>query len=551
VSDVSIELVSEPTNELVSERTSDEPRWHAEDDPALLASDWRAVLPRRIAELAASFPDRPFMTDVEGRSLTYGAFESELRRWCALLRQLGVHAGDRVASLLPSSIDAHLVWFACSRLGALEVSVNRELRGEFMSHVLNDSGAQLCFVRPEDVNLPADAGVATLNVVVVDRVSGLVGSVYGDDELALLSDHESGGSLVVEPADVACVIYTSGTTGPAKGVLVTWGQLSTAVGRLPRSWLSSEDAYYSPWPMFHVSGRTGAITMADVGGRVVCRQRASVSEFWPDVREHRCTFSVVSPIVALLLAQPASPDDQRHPLRWVYAGGTTAVDFQRRFGVRALTSFGSTEMGFVAVKRWADEATAGHVGWLRPGYQARLTDDAGNEVPDGTAGELWVKPPLPHMITPGYLGQPAWTAKAITDGWYRTGDSLVRQTDGSLRFVDRLGDTIRRFGENISAVAVETAILREPDILRCGIVGVPAAVSGAEVLLAVVSTTDVVLDASELYARLQTILPRHALPAFIAIVDELPLTANGKLRRHELISLAQNPMTWRLPVAEK
>ena len=180
--------------------------------------------------------------------------------------------------------------------------------------------------------------------------------------------------LLAQPDDVACVIYTSGTTGPAKGVLVTWGQMSTATGRLPRSWLGGDDAYYSPWPMFHISGRTAALTMAEVGARVVCRERASLSAFWDDVRRYRCTFSVVSPIAPLLLAQPVRTDDTEHPLKWVYCGGPRAVEFQRRFGVRALTSYGSTEMGFQVVKRWADDTTAQVVGWPRPGYQIRLVD---------------------------------------------------------------------------------------------------------------------------------------------------------------------------------
>ena len=109
---------------------------------------------------------------------------------------------------------------------------------------------------------------------------------------------------------MSCVIYTSGTTGPAKGAVIPWGQFNAVLGRTPRSWFFPDDAVYAPLPMFHVTGRTPTVTMADVGGRVVLREKLSVSEFWSDVCEYGCTSNTVSSAALLLVAGPPRPEDR-------------------------------------------------------------------------------------------------------------------------------------------------------------------------------------------------------------------------------------------------
>jgi crotonobetaine/carnitine-CoA ligase len=485
------------------------------------------VLPARITAIAAADPHRPFASDVGGRSLTYAGFHDEMLRWCAYLRSLGLRPGDRVASLLPSSVDANLLWLAAACVGVLEVAVDRDLSGEFLRHVLSDAGVRWCFTRPEDAAVPASSGVEGLTVVIVERDGSLVDGFPADPLPGLPG-----------PADVASVIYTSGTTGPAKGVMVTWAQFATAVGRIPRSWLSERDVQYSPWPMFHVSGRTPALTMADVGGRIVCRERPSVSGFWEDVDAYGCTVAVVSPIAPLLLAAPASPADREHPLRVVHLRGAPAVEFERRFGVRAVTSYGSTEMGFVLVKQDAAAETADLAGWLRPGYAARIVDPTGRDVAPGTVGELWVRPPAREFLMRGYLGAPEATDRAVVEGWYRTGDAFCAEEGGGLRFVDRIADTIRRFGENISPTAVEAVVAQVPGVLECAVVGLPSPVAGQEILVAVVPTGGG-LTAESLYDTLAARLPRHMRPAYVAVLDDLPKTPSGKVRRRQVAGRAE------------
>jgi crotonobetaine/carnitine-CoA ligase len=512
------------------------------DDPLGVGRDPELVVPARLAHWAAREPDRPFLEEVTGQSASYGEFHDRVLRWCTWLRQLDVRPGETLASFLPSSIDAHALWLAASCIGALEVPVNPELRGEFLRHVLDDAGVRLCFVRPEMADLPKASGLAGLEVVEVERGHSPVEAL----DPFVLERHP-------QPDDVCCVIYTSGTTGSAKGVVVPWAQMNTTIGRIPRTWLSGDDAVYSFLPMFHVTGRSPLPSMADVGGRVVLRERFSMSEFWSDIRRFGCTSTTPGPAVPLSLAPPERDEDADNPLRvgLTASGAPPTARFQERFGLRMVGCYGSTEAGFPILERGIAPGGPRHCGWLRPGYQARIVDEEGRDLPDGSVGELLVKAPAPGLITRGYLGRPDLTAKAIVDGWYHTGDAVVRSADRSFRFVDRMRDTIRRFGENISASALEAVILADPAIVECAVVGVPSPVSGQEVLLALVHRDPSRFDPASYYAGIEDKLARYMRPAFISVRSELPKTPNGKVLRRVVREEKDRGELWVSPAAAR
>ncbi len=364
----------------------------SDDDPAAVGLDPEMVLPRRVAWWAAKDPDRPFMTEVTGRTATYGEFWNEVRRWASLLRDRGVQPGDRVLSMLPSSIDAQALWLAAGCIGAIDVPINVELRGTFLDHALRDPGSRLCFARPEHVGIPAMSSVTGIDVVGVERD----GSLTRGQPLAALGD-------LPQPADPSCIIYTSGTTGPSKGVVVRWAQMAATIGRIPRSWLSADDVVYAYQPMFHVTGRSPMPSMTDVGGRLVLRERFSAGDFWGDVRGHGCTSTTVN--TSLLLGAPERDDDRDNPLRIAFTAGNRAhaTRFAERFGVHMVECYGSTEVGFPIVLRALPNDGSRPCGWLRRGYAARIVDDDGADVPEGESGELLIKPPAPELILREYF----------------------------------------------------------------------------------------------------------------------------------------------------
>lgn len=506
-----------------------------DDDPIAVALDPEFVLPRRIAMWAETDPDRPFLEEVTGRSLTYGETQHALGCWITWLsRDLGVKPGDRVLTLLPSSIDFALAWLALGCIGALEVAVNPELRGSFLDHIVNDSGSTLALVRAEYAPLLEKYDVP---VVVVDRDLDPTPPV-GDE----LTD------VWPLPGDGACVIYTSGTTGPAKGVVLTWAQLAAIIGRIPRSWLSRDDAVFAFNPVFHVTGRSPFMSMADVGGRVVLKEKFSATTFLDEVRKYGCTSCTVG--APLMLSTPERPDDADNPLRVVFPGQNArlANKFARRFDFTRLDAYGSTEAGFPIARRVTEGADNDVMGWLRRGYTARVVDADGNDVGDGEVGELLVRPPARELMMREYLGRPDATAAAWDGEFYRTGDAVIRGSDDCFVFVDRMKDTIRRLGENISSQQVEVAVAVDLQVGACAVLGVRDRIAGQQVLLVVQPREQGdVIDPAALYERLTQSLPRYMLPAYIIVIPELPLTPTNKVQKTGLLERLDLSTAWTSP----
>jgi len=510
------------------------------DRPAACAQDAGLLLPAVLARRAAENPEEPFLVEVAGRSISYQQTWRAIRRRMAALVQIGIRPGEPVGSFLPQSADAQLLWLANALLGARHVPVNPQLRGEFLRHVLTDAQVRRAFVRPEQIGGLAEAGLPRdLELIEI----GTGGSQW--DRL------EAAAELAGEPAlptagDVATVIYTSGTTGPAKGVLVTWGQIANAVGLRPRQLLGQGDAYFTPWPPFHVMGLTPMAIMADVGGRVVLRDGPSISQFWSDVDLHGCTCATIGPIARLLMDQPVRSDDSQHALRSVVMGPAVpdVDEFRARFQLEVMAVYGSSEIAYPLVSRHMDQSNRHLVGMLRPGYRARIVDEQLREVPDGSAGELLVQPPDRCVASPGYLGRPELTASAWVDGYFRTGDEFIRHPDGAFEFRDRRADTIRRFGENISSTLLESEIIKLEGVLECAVVGVPDEISGQAIHLAVVPARGAELDPDALISKLQLMLPSFMLPAYISLWEWLPKTANGKIRKEQIRAGGVPPDAW-------
>ncbi|MEU7816584.1 AMP-binding protein [Pseudonocardia sp. NPDC049154] len=307
-----------------------------------------------------------------------------------------------------------------------------------------------------------------------------------------------------------------------------------------------DDAVYCCHPSFHVTGRSPLLAIAEVGGRVVLRERFSASAFLDDVRTHRCTSTTA--FVPLLLATPQRPDDADNPFRIVLGGAGPALsaEFERRFGVRVVECYGSTEAGFPLARRVPSaDATRRWVGRARRGYTIRVVDPEGRDVPDGQMSELWVRPPARSLMLLGYLVDPEATTRAVRDGWYRTGDALVRDPGGDHYFVDRLRDTLRRHGENISASALESAVGGDPAVEACAVVGLPDRVAGHEVLLVVVPADPADFSPAALWERLADRVPRFMLPGCVATVDALDRTPTNKIRKAGLLERLDLGTAWR------
>jgi crotonobetaine/carnitine-CoA ligase len=184
------------------------------------------------------------------------------------------------------------------------------------------------------------------------------------------------------------------------------------------------------------------------------------------------------------------------------------------------------------------------MGWLRPGFEARVVDDADNTLPDGEAGELVLRASEPFAFASGYFGKPEKTVEAWRNLWFHTGDRVVREADGAFRFVDRIKDAIRRRGENISSWEVEQVLMAHVAVASVAVYPVRSELAEDEVMAAVVLREGAGVAPAELAAFCTQRLPKFAVPRYIELLAELPRTENGKVQKYKLRERGVPPGCW-------
>jgi crotonobetaine/carnitine-CoA ligase len=255
------------------------------------------------------------------------------------------------------------------------------------------------------------------------------------------------------------------------------------------------------------------------------------------MRRHEATVVyLLGAMVPILLAQPQGEGERQHRVRIGLGPGVPAAAgdaFRARTGITLLEGYGSTETNFV-IATAPDSPRRGVMGWLRPGFDARVVDEHDVEVPPGIAGELVVRADQPFAFATGYFGMPDKTVEAWRNLWFHTGDRVVREADGAFRFVDRIKDAIRRRGENISSYEVEQVLLSHPCVAEAAVVPVRSELAEDEVMAVLVARPGERLDAASLWAFCDERLPYFAVPRYLDVVDELPRTENGKVQKYKL-----------------
>lgn len=496
----------------------------------------RDPLPALIDRRAGERPDAPYVLE-GGETLTYAEFDTVIAEWAEVLTAWGVRPGSKVVTMLPTSAAALAVWIALARLGALEVAMNPAYRGDVLRGALSDVGPDLVIASP-GADALADLSASHVRVEVVD----VVGRPRPRPELPRATPS------LTQPTyrDLATVIFTSGTTGRSKGVLVPWRQMAdTAAWSWPTDGMSDADRWYSPWPLFHVSGKVGPYTAALAGGSVVLRDGFRASRFWTDVQRYGTTLTILpGTTLNFLFSRPVEPAEADNPLRGVYVA-PLPPDPQAvmdRFGIRICTAFNMSELGTPIVSGWWPACPGDSCGRLRPGASALIVDENDEPVPVGEPGELVVRSETPWGIMAGYIGRDDATVAAWRNLWFHTGDRFRIDADGHYYWLGRLHDSLRRRGENISAAEVEAAVISHPGVAACAVIGAPGDHGDQEVHAVVVTNRDVA--ARDIWAHAAERLPTFMVPRFITFVDALPLTPTRRVRKHDLAEVVADLPRW-------
>lgn len=505
------------------------------------------ILPQLIARRAELTPDRTFIQHVDGSEITYSALHAQALRWASGLVSLGVEPKHTVLTMLPNGIDAVAAWLAAAWSGGWEVPVNNEYRGRLLAYLINNSTARTIITTTEFLEriLDVRGELETLrNVVVVDAAS-----THEAGELRILPRSAIDDNPVVDFAgprhcDIATIVYTSGTTGPSKGVLMPWAQChAMSTGCIPLDDLGPDDAWYVPFPLYHMSGKHALYAAALTGARFVTRRQFSTNNFWNEVKRYDCAVTLLIGTTASFIGGlPAREDDADNPLTSVLMAPlpADAEAFKKRFGIRIATVFNMTEIS--SPIRAGFDLHGRSCGRLRDGYEVRIVDDEDEEVPTGEAGEIIVRSRDPWVLNVGYYNMPDKTAEAWRNGWFHTGDFGKIDSGGNFYYLDRKKDALRRRGENISSMELEAVISDCPGVVECAVIGVPSEVGEDEVKTCLVATSD--FRPEQLIAYLAPLVPRFMIPRFVEIMDALPKTPTEKVRKDALRTAGVNAATW-------
>lgn len=493
---------------------------------------------------ARAHPDRIALV-VDGIELTYGALNDTVTEVARGLLATGAAPGDSIGILLPNRLEYLLAWFGAARAGLVEVPVNTAYKGQFLDHALRSAEVRV---------LVTDAALLDLVADLPDPPSTLHTAVLLDDDAPrrvppgvrvlgwreLLAAGDPAGALpAVGPADPVAIMLTSGTTGRSKGVVypnrmpvVAAAECAAQMGT------TAEDRLYTCLPLFHGAAQIN-ITLHGLhaGATVVLGRRFSASRFWDEMRTQRVTqFNALGSMLPVLLMQPPSGLDRDHMVGRVFAAPAPPAvlhPFEERFGVHIVEGYGLTEIKNVLYNPTA-ERKVGSIGLPTASSIVEVHDEYGSPAAPGDAGEIVYRPRGAHIMFSGYHNDPAATLATMGDLWWHTGDLGYIDQDGYFYFIDRKKDALRRRGENISSHEVEATLLRFPGVLAAAAVATPSELGEDEVLAVLQPEPGWELDLAELFAHCDRAMPHFMVPRYYRIVDELPVTPTGKVRKTAL-----------------
>lgn len=501
--------------------------------------------------------DRVFLRMVGGAASTYAQSYRASSAIANGLVALSVIPGECVVIMAANALDSVHTWLAINLMGGTEVAINTGYRGRPLEHVLQNSQAKIAFIEPELIaRLVEIAGsLSYLQTLVVygsgEVPAGLPWKVVRFADVASASP--SPPSRAAQRHEIASVVYTSGTTGPSKGVMMPFGQINLfARFGVEGARLTADDIWYCFIPLFHVAGKHIAIlgTMM-AGGQAVLDTQFSADTFLATVRAYGITVALLhGPLVEMVYKLPPTPQDANNTLTRIIASpfpAKIALDFEKRFGVRGIETWGMTEVTVPIWQPLDEPMRVGSCGKLRQDYfELRILDpDTDAEMPTGQTGELALRPRYPFTIMQGYLRMPEATISTWRNLWFHTGDLGYIDETGYVYFVDRAKERIRRRAENISSYEIEASALEHDQVAECAAVGVPSEFDGDDdVKLYVVRGDASKLSPEDLIRYLAAKLPHFMVPRYIEFTGALPRTPTGKLQKSILKAQGATAATW-------
>jgi fatty-acyl-CoA synthase len=541
----------------------------ATDSPELICDDLQAAMEK--------WRTRPALT-FEGRTLTYGELDAMANRFASWGRGQNLRRGQTVALFLPNRLEYFACWYGLSKIGVITALINNNLAGLPLAHCLNLSGAGHIIVDAE-TSATFEAARPLLEKVPQQWVLGAARSDQRDLAQALKScsqlppDRSSREDM--KAGDTALYIFTSGTTGLPKAARITHVRAQLYMrGFAGATGAKPSDRIYVTLPLYHATGGLCALGAALLnGGSVVLKRKFSATHFWSDVVAEGCTmFVYIGELGRYLVNQPESPDEHRHKIRLAFGNGLRPdvwPELKRRFRIPEILEFyGATEGNVSMFNFDGREGAIGRVPkYLRKRFNIRVIQfDLEAEEPTrgvngfcieagaGQTGECIGRIANDARSNyAGYVDKAASEKKVLRDvfekgdAWFATGDLMRTDADGYLYFVDRIGDTFRWKGENVSTGEVAERLTVAPGVKEANVYGV--AVPGADGRAGMAGlVVEPGFDIKVLEEHVHRELPVYAQPLFVRILPSIETTGTFKVRKVELVADGYDPGKIRGPV---
>ena len=512
-----------------------------------------------LEDTTEKYPDREAIVLGETR-LTYAAVNGAANMVANLLASRGIGRGDKVALSCANLPYFSIVYFGILKAGASVVPLNVLLKGREVAYHLGDSDAKAYFCFEGTAELPigkeGHAGFEQADgcehfwMITVDPAAA--SPIEGTETLGqgMADQPPTFETVATDEDDTAVILYTSGTTGQPKGAELRHRNMrdNALLGtELFGADAENPDTLLCVLPLFHSFGQSviqnGGFAY---GGTVVMLPRFDADAALKTMAKEGVTFFAGVPTMywGLLGALDDSGVDVQAlaaQLRVAVAGGSALPvevhkEFEERFGVTILEGYGLSETSPVAsFSRLGQGVRVGSIGTPVPGVKMKLLesgswDEIKDDGPDAV-GEIAIKG---HNIMKGYYGRLDATDESIQDGWFRSGDLGRRDEDGWYYIVDRSKDMIIRGGYNVYPREIEEVLMTHPDVSLAAVIGVPHDSHGEEIKAVVIRNKDASITEDELIAWGKEEMAGYKYPRMVEFVDELPMTATGKILKREL-----------------
>ena len=474
-----------------------------------------------VERAATRFGEKVFLTFGDGSSLSFAEFGSRVRSFAALLRGRGIEPGQRVGLMMKNSLDYPVAWLGAIAAGAIAVPTNSRLGTTDAQFIFGHSGA--------------------VGVVVDSHTEPIARAAGGDLILIPVGDTEPGDAAIVEQhaGNVANIQYTSGTTGFPKGCLLThryWQQMGAVAVEVMR--LTQDDTLLTSQPHSYIDPQWQVIAALRSGAGLVILDSFHPRTFMADVARFGVSvFYCLGVMPTLLLKQPSGPVDRDHSVTRVFCSAIPTeqhAEVEARWGVPWMEVFGMTETGIntaVSVEQAGRFVGSGSIGRALEHNEATVFDVDDRPLPPGHVGELVLRG---TGFMRGYHDDPEATAEFFRGGWAHTGDLVEQDAEGFIYYRGRRKEMIRRGGENISPVEVESALGSHPAIVECAVAPVPDPDLGEEAKAYVVLRPGAATDTRSLHSFLSERLASFKVPRYWEFRASLPHTPSERVAKHEL-----------------